>query len=196
MRAFDRTVLRTPRLRLRPLEHPDAAALFAIFADLRVARYLSKPPWTSIEVARERIARDIEAMGAGRYVCLGIQAEGDGRLLGECSLFNFHEQSRRAELGYTLAFDSWGNGYMTEALSSLLEFGFAELSLHRVEADVDPRNVASARTLERLGFKKEGHLRERWIVAGEVSDSSLYGLLARDWGARSQRAPQRGPIAT
>ncbi len=196
MRAFDRTVLRTPRLRLRPLEHPDAAALFAIFADLRVARYLSKPPWTSIEVARERLARDIEAMRAGRYVCLGILAEGDGTLLGECSLFNFHEQSRRAELGYTLAFDCWGNGYMTEALSSLLEFGFAELSLHRVEADVDPRNVASARTLERLGFKKEGHLRERWIVAGEVSDSSLYGLLARDWGARSRRAPQRGPIAT
>jgi [ribosomal protein S5]-alanine N-acetyltransferase len=195
MPSFDQTALRTQRLRLRPLQHPDAAALFAIFADLRVARYLSKPPWSSIDVARERIARDIEAMGAGRYACFGIQEELNGKLLGECSLFNFHEQSRRAEVGYTLAFDCWGNGYMSEALSSLLEFGFGELTLNRVEADVDPRNVASARTLERLGFKKEGHLRERWIVAGEVSDSSLYGLLARDWSGRLQLASRPGPNA-
>jgi [ribosomal protein S5]-alanine N-acetyltransferase len=183
--TFDQTILRTPRLRLRPLQHPDAAALFSIFADARVARYLSKPPWPSIEVAHERIARDIEAMKLGRYACFGIQEESGGRLVGECSLFNFQEQSRRAEVGYTLAFESWGNGYMNEALISLLEFGFSELRLNRVEADVDPRNAASARTLERLGFRKEGHLRERWIVAGEVSDSSLYGLLAGDWRVRA-----------
>jgi RimJ/RimL family protein N-acetyltransferase len=74
---------------------------------------------------------------------------------------------------------------MNEALLSLLEFGFSQLALNRVEADIDPRNLASARSLERLGFKKEGHLRERWIVDGEVSDTALYGLLLREW--RSQK---------
>src|SRR5260221_531021 len=61
-------------------------------------------------------------------------------------------------------------------------------NLNRLEADIDPRNVASARSLERFGFKKEGHLRERWIVAGEVSDTGFYGLLQSDW--RRTRAPE------
>ena len=73
---------------------------------------------------------------------------------------------------------------MHEALGALLDYGFGELALNRVEADIDPRNAASAKTLERLGFRQEGYLRERWIVADEVSDSSLYGLLRRDWMAR------------
>jgi RimJ/RimL family protein N-acetyltransferase len=90
-------------------------------------------------------------------------------------------------VGYTLAFDAWGKGYMNEALTALLEFGFSQLGLNRVEADIDPRNMASARSLERLGFQKEGHLRERWIVAGEVSDTGLYGLLLSDWQARKAR---------
>ena len=70
---------------------------------------------------------------------------------------------------------------MHEALQALLDFGFGELDLNRIEADIDPRNSASARTLERLGFTKEGYLRERWIVGEEVSDTALYGLLRREW---------------
>jgi len=54
------------------------------------------------------------------------------------------------------------------------------LRLNRIEADIDPRNVASAGLLERLGFVREGVLRERWIVGDEASDSALYGLLASD----------------
>jgi len=63
-------------------------------------------------------------------------------------------------------------------------YAFNDLDLNRIEADVDPRNVASARSLVRMGFRKEGHLRERWIVSGEVSDSDLYGLLRIDWPPR------------
>ncbi len=70
---------------------------------------------------------------------------------------------------------------MDEALRGLLAYGFTELNLNRVEADIDPRNHASARSLERLGFTREGLLRERWIVDGEVSDTALYGLLRREW---------------
>ena len=73
---------------------------------------------------------------------------------------------------------------MNEALHSLLDYGFGQLNLNRVEADIDPRNEASAKTLERLGFVKEGYLRERWIVGNEVSDTVLYGLLQREWRNR------------
>jgi [ribosomal protein S5]-alanine N-acetyltransferase len=184
MPTFAQTLLHTERLLLRPLREADAHALFGIFSDPRVTRYLSRPPWPSIATAQERIARDIAAMSAGDYACFGIERMNDSKLLGECSLFNLNQQCRRAEVGYTMAFDAWGQGYMNEALRSLLEFGFSQLALNRVEADIDPRNLASAKSLERLGFIKEGHLRQRWIVAGEASDTGLYGLLAADWAAR------------
>ncbi len=100
-----------------------------------------------------------------------------------CTLFDINTICRRAEIGYALGSGVWGKGYMNEALTALLGYGFTELDLNRVEADIDPRNEASAKTLERLGFTREGLLRERWIVDGEVSDTAYYGLLRREWEA-------------
>ena len=184
MSGFEQLTLPTERLRLRPLGHADAAALFAIFSDPRVMRYWSTPPWSGSEQARTFVEHDIEAMRAGDYLRLGLERRGDLQLIGQCTLFDPKRSSRRAELGYALDARAWGHGYMHEALCALLDHGFAEMKLNRVEADIDPRNAASARSLERLGFVREGLLRERWIVEGAVSDSALYGLLARDWRAR------------
>ena len=184
MSAFDQVTLRTARLCLRPLAPADAPALFEAFSDPRVMRYWSTPPWTSIEPAQAMVERDLKAMASGEYIRLGIERAGDAGLLGNCTLFKLDAQCRRAEIGYGLAHFAWGQGFMHEALLALLGYGFAEMALNRVEADIDPRNRASARSLERLGFKQEGHLRERWIVGDEVSDSALYGLLLSDWRAR------------
>jgi len=92
----------------------------------------------------------------------------DAQLLGTCSLHSVHLPSRRAELGYVLRSDLWGHGYMHEALVALVAHVFDTMMLHRLEADIDPRNASSARSLERLSFQREGYLRERWIVDGEV----------------------------
>src|SRR6266511_4339701 len=86
-----------------------------------------------------------------------------------------HEGFKRRELL------KWGNGYMHETLKALLTYAFDVLDFHRIEADVDPRNAASIRTLERLGFQREGYLRERWQVNGEIQDALFYGLLRPDW---------------
>lgn len=182
MPSFTDLTLDTTRLRLRPLGEPDAEPLFRIFGDPEVMRYWSKPPWRSIEEARDLVDRDRDAMAAGEYVRLGIERKEDSALIGTCSLFAFSEPCRRAEIGFALAREAWGRGYMNEALRALLRHGFDGLDLNRVEADVDPRNEASARALRRLGFELEGHLRERWIVDGEVADTAFYGLLRRDWG--------------
>jgi RimJ/RimL family protein N-acetyltransferase len=181
MASFDAVTLHTERLRLRPLCSADAPALWAIFSDPRVMRYWSTPPWASIELAHAFIDNSLAAMRAGEAIRLGLERRDDAQLIGQCTLFDFRQPSRRAELGYALDARAWGQGWMREALGALLDHGFGELALHRVEADIDPRNAASARSLERLGFQREGLLRERWIVAGEVSDTALYGLLARDW---------------
>lgn len=189
---FDRLLLTTARLTLRPLQDADAGALFKVFSDPRVMRYWSSPPWTAIARAQELIATDLAAMRDGEYIRLGLEIRSTGELVGTCTLFNFNAQCRRAELGYALHGDCWGRGYMHEALVALLGVGFDELGLNRVEADVDPRNAGSVKSLERLGFRREGLLRERWIVNGEVSDSGLYGLLAREWVAGTARRGATG----
>ena len=187
MRPFDKVTLTTERMSLRPLVPSDADALFAVFSDPQVMRYWSSPPWPSVDAAHELIAKDQAAHAAGEYIRLGVALQGIDMIFGTCTLFDFMTQCRRAEIGYCMASSMWGHGYMHEALSALVAFGFDELALNRIEADIDPRNAASARSLERLGFVKEGHLRERWIVDGEVSDSDLYGLLRSDWLATSTK---------
>jgi RimJ/RimL family protein N-acetyltransferase len=183
MPAFTDLRLRTSRLELRPLVQDDAVALFSIFSDPQVMSFWSSPPWSSLEISWKYIEREEHAMAEGKHLRLGITSLKEGSLLGTCTLFNHSLQSRRAEVGFALSRAAWGCGYASEALRELLAFGFGDMGLNRVEADVDPRNGASARCLERLEFRKEGHLRERWIVGDEVADSVLYGLLRADFKA-------------
>jgi [ribosomal protein S5]-alanine N-acetyltransferase len=183
MPAFDHVTLHTDRLLLRPIVKADAAALLAIFGDPVVMRYWSTPAWTTSAQATAFVGRDLKAMRSGEYIRLGLERIATPGLIGTCTLFNLVAGCRRAEIGYNLVRTSWHQGCMDEALRALLQFGFGEMKLNRVEADIDPRNLTSGRSLERLGFRKEGQLRERWIVADEVSDSALYGLLASEWKA-------------
>ena len=193
MQPFDRLTLSTERLLLRPLRADDADALFRMNADPQTMRYMSTPPWSSQAQADESIAKDLVALPAGQHLRLGLTERGAGTLVGTCSLFAFNEPCRRAEIGYALARPVWGAGLMNEALRALLAYAFGELNLNRIEADIDPRNSASAKSLERLGFMREGLLRERWILGGEVSDTALYGLLQRDWLAAHATNETRPP---
>ncbi len=178
---FSQVQLSTERLLLRPLQADDAADLFRIFSDPRVMRYWSSAPWQDESEALALIQRDLEGMASADYLRLGIVRKADQLVIGHCCLFKLDAQCRRAELGYGMAFDAWGQGYMHEALSALVEYAFKQMQLNRLEADIDPRNRKSQQSLERLGFQQEGFLRERWIVDGEVSDSALFGLLLADW---------------
>ncbi len=181
MPALEAVTLTTPRLILRPLTEADVPALFTIFSHPEVMRYWSYPALSDIAQAQEMLQRIQASYREGSALRLGIERRSDGVVVGTCALFNFHAASRRAEIGYALAREAWGAGVMHEALTALVTHAFTALALHRLEADIDPRNTASARTLERLGFQKEGHLRERWIVDGEISDTAWYGLLRREW---------------
>lgn len=171
-----------PRVLLRAMTPADAPALFALHADVQVMRYWSTPPWTRLQQAHDRLQADDQAHALGLHLRLGIALrEAPQALLGACALFDLDADHRRAEIGYALAPAAWGRGLMREALTLLIQHGFDDFGLHRIEADIDPRNTASARVLQALGFRQEGLLRERWQVAGEVSDSALYGLLRSDW---------------
>jgi RimJ/RimL family protein N-acetyltransferase len=92
-------------------------------------------------------------------------------------------------MGYCLDDSAWGHGYATESGRALLQWAFDSLELNRVQAETDTRNAASARVLEKLGFVREGTLREDCVVNGEVSDSWVYGLIRRQWQLSSEPQP-------
>ncbi|WP_246456107.1 GNAT family N-acetyltransferase [Nocardioides mesophilus] len=116
---------------------------------------------------------------------LAIVRGDDGTFIGWCSLSRWNPGFRSASLTYCLDHSAWGRGYATEAVGALLHWGFDTLGLNRVQAETDTRNLASARVLQKLGFVREGMLREDCVVNGEVSDSWVFGLLSREWRALS-----------
>lgn len=183
MTAFKETVLTTERLALRFLTPADVHAQYAIYSDPEVMRYWSSAPWTSMQQAEESVAASIASYKDGTGMRYAFTLRDTGEVIGNGTLYNFYPQNRRADIGYALARAHWGKGYMREALAGLLDHAFGPLELHRIEADIDPRNDASAKLLESLRFQREGYLRERWFVNGEICDTILYGLLARDWKA-------------
>ena len=181
-RAGD-TPIEHRRVRMRRIESSDIDWMLAMYSDAEVCRYLSLPPWTERAQAEAWLSRVGSGHSKGSSLELAVERVDDRVAIGRCTLFNCHEESRRAEVGYALARPYWGAGYMHEALTALVELAFGTLALKRLEADIDPRNAASRRSLERLGFKREGLLRDRWIVAGVTSDTEMFGLLAREWPA-------------
>ncbi len=169
------------RVRLRGPRPDDADALFALFSDPRVMRYWSRGPMAGRSEAEGLVAEILEAF-AQRSMLNWVVATRDGdAVIGTCTLFRFEPRHRRAELGYALRSDHWGRGLAREATGLALDWAFRVLALHRVEADIDPRNDASRALLQRLGFSSEGLLRQRFFVGNDVSDTELFGLLAQDW---------------
>ncbi len=171
----------TDRLRLRPFVDADADDLYALHSSAVVLRYWDSPPWTDPARAERFLAvcRQMEEEGTGAR--LVVERRDDGVFLGWLTLNRWNPDFRSASLGYCLGEAAWGHGYATEAARALLTWAFGALDLNRVQAEVDTRNAPSARVLEKLGFVREGTLREDCVVDGVVSDSWVHGLLRREW---------------
>jgi ribosomal-protein-alanine N-acetyltransferase len=185
-------ILHTDRLTLRPLAAGDGPALFAIFSDPEVVRYWSRSAWTAMSQAEDMLAAASEGYADGSALRYGIVVTGTGELVGVASLFAFQRDNRRCDLGYVLGSRHWGHGYVTEALEAVLDHAFAALGMNRIEADIDPRNIASQRVLEKLAFRREGYMPERWFVGGETADTAFYGLLKRYWDERPRSRSSPG----
>lgn len=169
------------RVRLRPLVPDDAAALFALHSDTRVMRYWGFPAWSDTQQAVDRLAcieRDRALLESWPWAATLRE---DDSLVGTCTLFGIQREHLRGEIGYALAPPLWGRGLATEMVQCALRHAFDVLGLERIEADIDPRNHASCRLVERLGFRREGYLRERWRVGGDIQDTALHGLLRREF---------------
>lgn len=189
--SFPHTLSST-RLLLRPISTTDTAALFQVFSDPEVTEFWSGAAWTDVKQAEAMVEEAVLGYESGAILRYAIALADSDQLIGICNLRGFFAQNRRCELGYALGRAHWGCGYAREALQSLLGHAFATLDMNRIEADIDPRNTASQRLLEGLGFRFEGLMPERWIVNGVKADTAFYGLLRTYWDARAaSRLSQR-----
>lgn len=176
-------------LHLRGIRLTDASPIFSIYSDPEVCQLLDGRPMTEPEQATDYIKQVGQNLKTRLIFQWGICDSKEDQLFGTCSLYYLDYKNRRGEIGITLARSAWGQGLASEALRVLIEFAFNVVNLHRIEADIDPENSSSLALFERMGFQREGLLRERWQLPGKVHDTVLLGLLCREW------CPDREPTA-
>ena len=181
--------LHTARLRLRPVDEADADDLFAMHSSTHVLRYWDAPPWSERGRAERFVTDSRQLAATGTGARLVVARVPDGAFLGWCSLNRWNPEHRSASLGYCFGEAAWGHGYATEAARALLTWAYETLDLNRVQAETDTRNGASARVLEKLGFVREGTLRQDCVVDGDISDSWVYGLIRSEWRPSTAPAP-------
>lgn len=177
--------LRTDRLRLRTYVESDAEALLPIYSRDDVSRFLLSDPW-DVEEARSQIAKRLPRTGletetrALALVIEVVEPSGSGTVIGDIALWHDTDDSRKAEIGWVLDPAAGGRGYATEAAAEVLRIAFDHYGLHRVVAQLDARNTASARLAERVGMHQEAHLRQDWWSKGEWTDTLVYARLGTD----------------
>ena len=181
--------IETERLVLRTMRLDDAEAMFAYASDPRVAEHVDWYPHGSVEESRRFLVAAIERYARGAPVGWAITLRGEDKLVGSAGFFDWAIAHARAEIGYSLAYWLWNRGYMTEAVRALVRFGFERMGLNRIEARCKVVNLASARVLEKAGFRLEGVLRQHQHTKGAFEDMKLYAILREDW-----QPPERGGI--
>jgi ribosomal-protein-alanine N-acetyltransferase len=174
--APDVPILETEHLRLRPLTEADAAGLHEAFGDPEAMRFWDMTASRDLAETQARIHRSI-AVDRTWHASYAVELRETGRFVGAV---NYHERKpwfRRLALGWMIVPSCWQRGYARQAVGALIGHCFDHLDTHRIEAEIDPANVASQRLAERLGFEREALLRDRMWVGDTPASCYMYALL-------------------
>lgn len=179
-------ILSTDRLDLVEIKQIHLGDLFKLFGDENVTRFYNLLPLKSEQEAQKSIdwfqTRFKDKLG----IRWGIAIKGQKNIIGTIGFNNFTKQ-HRANIGYDLQPEYWNKGYITEALKTVINFGFRQLEINRIEAEVMQGNIISEKVLEKLNFKSEGVLRE-WMFWNERHyDMTMFSLLKTDYDALQTR---------
>ena len=175
--------IETPRLKLRQPCTDDVRPLLRMMQDQAVLRYFGVEPFKSERESLAQVAWYNRTFAESKGVWWIISEKDAGAYIGDVGFFKCEKRHARAEVGYKLSPAFWRRGIVTEALTQVVDYGFVEMGLNRIEALVDPRNTASLRVLEKLHFGAEGIMREYEIENGAPVDLAMLSLLKREWPA-------------
>jgi ribosomal-protein-alanine N-acetyltransferase len=169
-------LLRTPRLQLVELMPAHAGSLFRLFTDKRVTEYYTVVIINTVADLLPIIDSFKIRFNNRQGIRWGIALRNSSELIGTIG-FNSFTTGHKGSIVFALSPEHQGWGYATEAINEVLKFGFEQLSLTRIEAEVMPGNVASAKVLDKTGFTYEGLLR-RWLQwNGKDYDLQMYAVL-------------------
>jgi ribosomal-protein-alanine N-acetyltransferase len=177
----DYPIIETERLILRGPKPKDLQRIYDIHSDPEVMKYYGVIPYDSVEKAQKHLDWLISLHTENKGLRPVITVKNEDAYIGDVGYYDYESKHHRAEIGYILAKEYWGNGMMTEALEAMLRFGFNEMGLNRVQALIDPRNNASLRVVEKHGFRYEGTFRDYELEYGEFIDLDMYSLLKREF---------------
>ncbi len=174
--------LETERLILRQMTLDDTQAIYKHFSDDDVTRYMDIASLKSTKEAEEIIQYYLDRVDKQECYRWAIIRKSDKSFLGTCGFNSWiKHRGSRSEIGYDLSKEYWGQGYMSEALKVLIQYGFEKMELNRIEALVLLDATRSVNVLTKLGFTKEGILRQYGYWKGQFWDEYIFSLLREDW---------------
>jgi ribosomal-protein-alanine N-acetyltransferase len=189
--------LRTDRLLLRQMTLTDAPGVLQLRSNEEVMKYINRPLTRTLEDAESWIRVIIEALGKNDGItwCICIKKT-PAEHVGSIGLWRIDKENHRAEIGYMLEPSLQGKGIMYEALKKVLEYGFKEVKLHSIEAQIDPRNAASSALLKKAGFVQEAYFKENYCLRGRFADTAVFSILTpyREASNKEEEVQESGVI--
>lgn len=172
--------METSRLLLQDLRNADPKEILELRSDPMILRFIDKDPAQSIEDALKHIEVIKTAFEECSAISWIIVEKKERKVLGNIGLWRFIPEHNRAEIGYVLKPQYWGKGLMKEAMDVIVRYGFKQLEVHSIEANINPANVQSKKVLEKCKFKQEAYFRENYFYNGTYIDSAIFSLLEKD----------------
>lgn len=174
-------VLETKRLVLRKVTKEDATSMLNYLSDEVVMKYYGLEPFKSINDALDEISWYQSIHNNKTGIRWGITLKEQGDVIGSCGFHNNVSQHFRTEIGFELSKEQWGKGIALEAVQAIINYGFEHMNFQRIEALIEPPNRASIKLVEKLGFIREGLLRNYEFTCGKFDDLYMYSLLKEDF---------------
>ena len=170
--------LTTNRLIIRTMNQDDFDDVYEIYKDPRTCQFIPSGPWNDQnkhEFFHNKLSHQ-SLVDSGR---IDLACVYESKVIAIIGIW-YTEMRETVEIGYVLHYDYCGKGFATEALKSIIDYLFDELHIHRIQANIDPRNVSSYKLCERLGMRREAHFIKDYWFQGEWTDSYIYGMLEDD----------------
>jgi [ribosomal protein S5]-alanine N-acetyltransferase len=175
--------IETDRLILRKVKLSEAPIIFENWlSDERVMNNLIKGAHQNVAETIARVKEIVSGYDSMEFCYWGIELKADGTLIGAIDFYNFDVATENSEVGYAIGYDWWNQGYGTEALKAVLEFGFKHMNIHKISAAHNTDNEASGKIMRKAGMVKEGVIRHMIRNSrNQYKDCAVYGLLQEEY---------------
>lgn len=169
--------LETERLVLRRISFEHSTEFFKLRSDEVAMKYIDRPRLKSMEECNQLIKKMDDGIEQNAAIVWAITLKDSPGMIGTISFHRIEKENYRAEIGYMLFPKYFGRGLMTEAITTVIDYGFNKMNLHSIEANINVDNNASRQLLKKFGFVQEAYFRENYYFAGKFLDSEIYSLL-------------------